>query len=65
MVDRRRSLCAPVERWSYGEIASYALVLDGAQLKFYLESGHIEDALTFHPRAGEALRIAELDQVGS
>jgi GntR family transcriptional regulator / MocR family aminotransferase len=52
-------------RWSYGEIASYAIVLDGSRLKFYLESGRIEDTLTFHPRADDAPRVAELDQVGS
>jgi GntR family transcriptional regulator / MocR family aminotransferase len=52
-------------RWSYGEIASYAIVLDGSRLKFYLESGRIEDTLTFHPRADDGPRIAELDQVGS
>jgi hypothetical protein len=38
---------------------------DGSRLKFYLESGHIEDTLTFHPRASEAGRDSELDQVGS
>jgi GntR family transcriptional regulator/MocR family aminotransferase len=52
-------------RWSYGEVASYAIVLDGLRLKFYLESGRIEDTLTFHPRADDAPGIAELDQVGS
>lgn len=41
-------------RWSYGEVASYAVVLDDTRLKFYLESGFIEDALTFHPRANDA-----------
>jgi GntR family transcriptional regulator/MocR family aminotransferase len=37
------------QRWSYGEPASYAVVLDGGQIKFYLESGLIEDTLVFHP----------------
>jgi GntR family transcriptional regulator / MocR family aminotransferase len=40
------------QRWSYGEPASYALVLDGTRLKFYLESGYIEDSLTFMPQPG-------------
>lgn len=40
-------------RWSYGEVASYALVLDDTRLKFYLESGYIEDTLTFHPRLAD------------
>ena len=40
------------QRWSYGEPASYALVLDGNRLKFYLESGYIEDSLTFMPQPG-------------
>jgi GntR family transcriptional regulator/MocR family aminotransferase len=38
------------QRWSYAETASYAIVLDGDRIKFYLESGYIEDSLTFHPR---------------
>jgi GntR family transcriptional regulator/MocR family aminotransferase len=41
------------QRWSYGEPASYAIVLDGDRIKFYLESGYIEDSLTFIPRSGE------------
>ena len=41
-------------RWSYGEVASYALVLDGQRMKFYLESGYIEDTLTFRPRTDGA-----------
>ena len=52
-------------RWSYGETASYALVLDGSCLKFYLESGHIEDTLTFHPRMEEGASAFHLDQVAS
>jgi GntR family transcriptional regulator/MocR family aminotransferase len=52
-------------RWSYGETASYALVLDGSRLKFYLESGHIEDTLTFHPRVDDGGPATELDQVAS
>ena len=35
------------------EPASYAIVLDGDRIKFYLESGYIEDSLTFIPRSGE------------
>jgi GntR family transcriptional regulator/MocR family aminotransferase len=38
------------QRWSYAELASYAVVLDGDRIKFYLESGYIEDTLTFVPR---------------
>jgi GntR family transcriptional regulator/MocR family aminotransferase len=38
------------ERWSYAEPASYAMVLDGDRIKFYLESGYIEDTLIFQPR---------------
>jgi GntR family transcriptional regulator/MocR family aminotransferase len=41
-------------RWSYGEVASYAVVLDAQRLKFYLESGYIEDTLAFHPRQADA-----------
>ena len=41
------------QRWSYGEPASYAIVLDGDRIKFYLESGYIEKSLTFIPRSGE------------
>ena len=52
-------------RWSYGETASYALVLDGSCLKFYLESGRIEDSLTFHPRVENGSPASELDQVAS
>jgi GntR family transcriptional regulator / MocR family aminotransferase len=37
-------------RWSYGEPASYAVVLDGDHIKFYLESGFIEDSLRFRSR---------------
>lgn len=37
-------------RWSYGEPASYAIVLEGERIKFYLESGYIEDTLIFQPR---------------
>jgi len=37
------------QRWSYGEPASYAVVLDGDRIKFYLESGLIEDRLIFRP----------------
>jgi GntR family transcriptional regulator/MocR family aminotransferase len=36
-------------RWSYGEPASYAVVIDGDRIKFYLESGLIEDTLRFEP----------------
>ena len=28
------------QRWSYAEPASYAIVLDGDRIKFYLESGY-------------------------
>jgi GntR family transcriptional regulator/MocR family aminotransferase len=38
------------QRWSYGEPASYAIVLEGDRIKFYLESGYIEDSLVFQPR---------------
>jgi GntR family transcriptional regulator/MocR family aminotransferase len=38
------------QRWSYGEVASYAVVLDEDRLKFYLEDGYIEDTLTYQPR---------------
>ena len=41
------------QRWSYGEPASYAIVLDGDRMKFYLESGFIEDSLVFQPAATE------------
>jgi GntR family transcriptional regulator / MocR family aminotransferase len=40
-------------RWSYGEVASYAIVLDGTRLKFYLEDGYIEDTLSFHARLAD------------
>ena len=40
------------QRWSYAETASYAMVLDGECLKFYLETGYIEDSLVFHPHPG-------------
>lgn len=39
------------QRWSYAEPASYAIVLDGDRIKFYLESGYIEDTLVFQPRS--------------
>jgi GntR family transcriptional regulator/MocR family aminotransferase len=38
------------QRWSYAESASYAVVLDGERIKFYLETGYIEDSLSFRPR---------------
>jgi GntR family transcriptional regulator/MocR family aminotransferase len=38
------------QRWSYGEVASYAVVLDGDRMKFYLEDGYIEDSLQYVPR---------------
>jgi GntR family transcriptional regulator/MocR family aminotransferase len=39
------------QRWSYGEQASYAVVLDEGHVKFYLENGLIEDTLHFQPPA--------------
>ena len=39
------------QRWSYAEPASYAVVLDGERIKFYLESGFIEDTLAFEAAA--------------
>jgi GntR family transcriptional regulator/MocR family aminotransferase len=39
------------QRWSYAEPASYAVVLDGDRIKFYLESGFIEDTLAFERAA--------------
>lgn len=39
------------QRWSYAEPASYAVVLDGERIKFYLESGFIEDTLAFERAA--------------
>jgi GntR family transcriptional regulator / MocR family aminotransferase len=41
------------QRWSYGEVASYAIVLDEDRIKFYLEDGYIEDTLTFVPRLAQ------------
>ena len=37
------------QRWSYGEPASYAVVIEESRIKFYLESGFIEDTLGFTP----------------